>query len=132
MLPMTTLTTIVSGVAATALLLGVWVILRRQKRGSFVVHKELSLEQVITVVTDARKKVKSGQKLFAVRMETSKIPVDIVPPEKFQSAKEAIMIVILDADGAPISVEAVLPACAFEPSLSEALQEGNGAIEFVD
>lgn len=129
---MTTLTTIISGVAVSVLLLGVWVILRRQKRGSFVVHEELSLEQVITVVTDARKKVKSGQRLFAVRVDTSRIPVDIAPPEKFQSAKEAMMIVISDADGAPISVEAVLPACAFEPSLSEALQEGNGAIEFVN
>lgn len=132
MMPMATLTTIVSGVAVSVLLLGGWVILRRQKRGSFVVHEERSLEQVFTVVMVARQKVKSGQKLYAVRMETSKIPVDIVPPEKIQSAKEAIMIVISDADGTPISVEAVLLACAFEPLLSEALQEGNCAIELVN
>ena len=129
---MTTLTTIISGVTATALLLGVWAILRRQKRGSFVVHEELTLEQVITVVTDARKKVKSGQKLYAVRMEISKIPVDIMPPENTQGAKEAVMIVISDAEGTPITVEAMLLACAFESSLSEALQEGNGTIEFVN
>ena len=129
---MTTLTTIItSGVAATALLLGGWAILRRMKRGSFFVHAELTLEQVLSAVMAARQKVKPGQKLFAVHTEISKIPVDIVPPEKIQSAKEAIMIVISDAEGTPITVEAVLLAASFEPSLSEALQEGEGAIEFV-
>ena len=131
MLPMTTLTTIISGVTATALLLGVWAILRRQKRGSFVVHEELTLEQVLTAGEAATRKVQPGQKLYAVRMEISKIPVDIMPPEKTQGAKEAVMIVISDAEGTPITVEAVLLAASFEPSLSEALQEGEGAIEFV-
>ena len=128
---MTTLTTIVSGVAATALLLGGWAILRRMKRGSFFVHAELTLEQVITAGKAATRKVKPGQKLFAVHTEISKIPVDIVPPEKIPSAKEAIMIVISDAEGTPTSVEAVLLAGSFEPSLSEVLQESGGAIEFV-
>lgn len=123
-------TIIISGVAASALLLGVWAILRIRKRRSHVINDELSMEQVLTAAKAALQKVEPGQKVFAVRTEISKIPVDIIPPEKIQGAKEAIMIVISDAEGVPISVEAVLLACAFESTLSENLQEGGDAIEF--
>ena len=124
-------TIIISGVAASALLLGVWAILRIRKRRSYVINDELSYEHVLTAAEAALRKVEPGQRVVAVRMGTSKIPVDIVPPEKIQDAKEAIMIVISDAEGTPISVEAVLLACAFESTLSEKLQEGGDAIEFV-
>lgn len=126
-------TTIICGIAVgTLLLLGGWAILRRRKREVFFVHEELSLEQVLAAGMEARQKVTPGQRLFAVSTEISKLPVDVVPPEMTQGAKKSILIATSDAECNPTKVVKVLLAHAFAPALAEALQEGGGAIEFVD
>ena len=127
------ITAILYSAAGGALLAGagVFLYLRWRKNRKPAVFMELSLEHVLAAVLQAKKKVKPGQKLFAVDVELSKFSSSILPTEKLNGAGKAILIVITDESGIPLSVESLLLAEHLAPDIANQLQEGGGAIEFV-
>ena len=71
------------------------------------------------------------RKLFAVEVDASRIPPDIIPKEKLKNAKKVVLGVLTDREGTPLEVDtAFVPTQGMDREFRQQLDEGEGAIEF--